>query len=377
MKKGIAILSGALMVGMLSVLPAAAAEAVYTDVPADSWYAEAVSYASENGIFAGVGDNRFDPDGIMTRGMFVTALGRMADVSVNDYPESGFSDVAYGAYYAPYVAWAAENHIVNGIGNGTFAPDTVIDREQMCTIFVRYLQEYLDYDTSAYEGAAADFADADEISSWAAESVGIAQAMGLVEGMESDGVMRFAPKDSVNRAAGVTIFVRLDRMLSGEVPDSPGEIPDEPENPAEPGGTEDPGDNNGGGTGGGGTSEDPSYSDEEIAEEAEVAGYLSNMCENYMRFSTEAGRTDAIVQETLNLLISCMNDALSYREAGGFISSDYVRSTYADEIAKVKELYSSMTDSQVSQMENVVILLEARENIYIVLDYFGVAVVDL
>ena len=75
MKKRIALLAGILTVGMLSVLPASAAETSYTDVPADSWYGEAVNYAVENGLFTGTSDTTFDPNGTMTRGMFVTALG--------------------------------------------------------------------------------------------------------------------------------------------------------------------------------------------------------------------------------------------------------------------------------------------------------------
>ncbi len=386
------ILASVLMAGMLSVLPASAAETSYTDVPADSWYAEAVNYAVENGLFTGTSNTTFDPDGTMTRGMFVTALGRMAGISAETPADSGFSDVTSGAYYAPYVAWAAENNIVNGMGNGTFEPDTVLDREQMCTIFVRYLQEYLNYDTSAYEGSATTFADADQISSWAAESVSIAQAMGLVQGIESDGVIYFSPKESVTRAAGVTIFVRVDQTIDG------GTTPENPEEPDTPDLEEPDGDNtdNPGTTtpgGGGGTpttpsdpdtpddgtgdEEQPSYTEEEIAEEAQVAGYLENMCENYITYNAEAKRTDPIVQESLELLMNCLNDALDDRENGTFLSSEYVRTAYADQIAEFKELYGSMTDRQVSQLENVVILLETRGNIYWVLDYFGVSTVNL
>lgn len=394
MKKAMPILASVLMAGMLSVLPASAAETSYTDVPADSWYAEAVNYAVENGLFTGTSDSTFDPNGTMTRGMFVTALGRMAGISAETPADSGFSDVASGAYYAPYVAWAAENNIVNGMGNGTFEPDTVLDREQMCTIFVRYLQEYLNYDMSAYEGSATTFADADQISSWAAESVSIAQAMGLVQGIESDGVIYFSPKESVTRAAGVTIFVRVDQTIDGgTTPENP-EEPDTPD-PEEPdgGNTDNPGTTTPGGGGGGGTpttpsdpdtpddgtgdEEPPSYTEEEIAEEAQVAGYLENMCENYITYNAEAKRTDPIVQESLELLMNCLNDALNDRENGTFLSSEYVRMAYADQIAEFKELYGSMTYRQVSQLENVVILLETRGNIYWVLDYFGVSTVNL
>lgn len=383
MKKAMPILASVLMAGMLSVLPVSAAETSYTDVPADSWYAEAVNYATENGLFTGTSDSTFDPNGTMTRGMFVTALGRMAGIPAETPADSGFSDVASGAYYAPYVAWAAENNIVNGMGNGTFEPDTVLDREQMCTIFVRYLQEYLNYDTSAYEGTATTFADVDQISSWAAESVSIAQAMGLVQGIESDGVICFSPKESVTRAAGVTIFVRVDQTIdSGMTPENP-EEPDTPD-PEDPNGgnTDNPGTTTPDGSGGGGTTttpedpEQPSYSEEEIAEEAEIAGYISNMCSQYVYYDSTVRRADAIVQKSMDLLMSCMNEALDYRAKGGFISSEYVRNAYSEEISEFKNLYGGMTEDQINQMENIVILLETKGHIYMVLDYFGVSTVN-
>ena len=204
----------------------------------------------------------FDPNGTMTRGMFVTALGRMAGIPAETPADSGFSDVASGAYYAPYVAWAAENNIVNGMGNGTFEPDTVLDREQMCTIFVVICRSICITDTSAYEGTVTTFADADQISSWAAESVSIAQAMGLVQGIETDGVIYFSPKESVTRAAGVTIFVRVDQTIDGgTTPENP-EEPDTPD-PEDPdgGNTDNPGTTTPGGGGGGGTPTTPSDPD--------------------------------------------------------------------------------------------------------------------
>lgn len=392
MKKRIALLAGILTVGMLSVLPASAAETSYTDVPADSWYGEAVNYAVENGLFTGTSDTTFDPNGTMTRGMFVTALGRMAGIPAETPADSGFSDVASGAYYAPYVAWAAENNIVNGMGNGTFEPDTVLDREQMCTIFVRYLQKYLNYDTSAYEDTATTFADADQISSWAAESVSIAQAMGLVQGIESDGVIYFSPKESVTRAAGVTIFVRVDQTIDGgTTPENP-EEPDTPD-PEDPdgGNTDNPGTTTPGGGGGGGTPTTPSDPDtpddgtgdteppteEEIAEEAQVAGYLENMCRAYVRYQDTVENSAYVVRDSMELLMSCLNDALDDRENGTFLSSEYVRTTYADEIAEFKRLYTGMSESQITQLQNIVALLESSDHIYWVLDYFGVSTANL
>ena len=90
----------------------------FTDVEKNSWYAAAVQYVRVNGFFSGVSDTLFAPDGSMTRGMFVTVLGRMAGVDAAKYGgETEFSDVESTAWYAPYVKWAAQYGIANGMGN--------------------------------------------------------------------------------------------------------------------------------------------------------------------------------------------------------------------------------------------------------------------
>ena len=94
--------------------------------------------------------NRVSPDGTMTRGMFVTVLGRMAGIDVDEYiGETPFTDVSYSAYYAPYVTWAAKYGITGGTGDGTFSPNALINREQMATFVVRYFELFGDFDTEA------------------------------------------------------------------------------------------------------------------------------------------------------------------------------------------------------------------------------------
>ena len=81
----------------------------FQDVRQGSWYYDAVQYVRANGLFYGTSKTTFWPEGTMTRGMFVTVLGRMAGVNPEDYAgPSSFADVAETAYYAPYVAWAAK-----------------------------------------------------------------------------------------------------------------------------------------------------------------------------------------------------------------------------------------------------------------------------
>ena len=108
----------------------------FSDVSANAWYTSAVQYAVEHGLMAGVGNNRFGPEEPMTRAMLVTVLWRYAG-----RPEAGknpFTDVPAGQWYTEAVTWAAENGVVSGVGNGRFAPNGNITREQMASILFRY-----------------------------------------------------------------------------------------------------------------------------------------------------------------------------------------------------------------------------------------------
>lgn len=368
MKRGISVVLSALLLSTMSVVPSMAAEQVYTDVPADSWYYEAASYTAEKGLFSGTGNGQFSPDKTMTRGMFVTVLGRMDGGVENAAAAGGFTDVDADAYYAPYVSWASANGIVNGTGNGTFSPDSDISREQMCAIFVRYLRDYLKQDLSGYQASVDIFADADEISSWAVSEVALAQAMGLVQGSDSEDGMIFRPQASVTRAEAATITMRFDQTFSsGE-----GETEDPGEEPENPGDTDNPA-----GGGGGGTVPDddqPEYTEEEIAEEALVAGYIESMCSNYDRFpsSMQGPDVDPDVKECLGILIGSLKDVLQKRESGVFMSSDYVMKMYADEISEFKSIFNSLDDEQMAELRGKVLLLTNESEAYYVLDYFGI-----
>lgn len=94
----------------------------------------------------GTGDTAFSPHGTTTRGMIVTILHRLEDA-----PKAGgnsFSDVAANQYYTDAVAWAAENNIVTGYGNGKFGPGDTVTREQMAVILLNYAK-LKGYDVSA------------------------------------------------------------------------------------------------------------------------------------------------------------------------------------------------------------------------------------
>lgn len=110
----------------------------FTDVPADSYYAKAVAWAAENGITDGTGDGQFSPDATCTRAQSVTFLFRAIGKLVDSKAE--FNDVLTDSYYANAVAWAVENGVTNGIGNGLFGPDNSCTRAQIVTFLFRAYQ---------------------------------------------------------------------------------------------------------------------------------------------------------------------------------------------------------------------------------------------
>ena len=110
----------------------------FADVSMDAYYAKAVAWAVENGITTGTGDGKFSPDATCTRAQSVTFLFRAIGKLVDSKAE--FSDVLTDSYYANAVAWAVENGITNGIGDGLFGPDNSCTRAQIVTFLFRAYQ---------------------------------------------------------------------------------------------------------------------------------------------------------------------------------------------------------------------------------------------
>ncbi len=181
----------------------------FTDVDKDSWYNGAVQYVWERGFFSGTGDNTFDPNGTMTRSMFVTVLGRMAGVDTKAYSgQSAFQDVSMDKYYAPYVAWAAKHGITTGTDNGMFSPDALISRQQMAAFLVRYFDTFgVKYNTNANITAVP--ADLDIVADWARDPVCKLWETGLLNG---DGV-NFNPNGNATRAQAATLCMRADEAV--------------------------------------------------------------------------------------------------------------------------------------------------------------------
>lgn len=159
----------------------------FTDVPAGSWYEEAVNYVHEKGLMNGTSSNAFSPNANTTRGMIVTILARVEGVNTNGTP-----------WYAAGQKWAMDN----GISDGTNMPG-VITREQLATILYRNAKQK-GYDVSK-SAALTAFSDADKVSGYAAEAMQWAVAEGLLQG--SNG--RLNPQGSATRAQVATILMRF------------------------------------------------------------------------------------------------------------------------------------------------------------------------
>lgn len=176
----------------------------FADVPAGSWYYGAAAYAYNNGLFAGTTDTTFAPDMTMTRAMLVSVLWRLAGEPAPKGANT-FDDVPDGAWYTDAVTWAAENGVVAGIGNGRFDPSGAVTREQTAVILFNYAQSK-GYDVSARADLSA-FPDAGSVSGWAQEALAWANASGLISGAVRGTQTILDPQGSASRAQVAMILM--------------------------------------------------------------------------------------------------------------------------------------------------------------------------
>ena len=151
----------------------------FTDVSEKDWFYSDVMFVYENGLMLGTSKTLFSPHGTATRGMMATILWRMEGSPVPK-GKNGFTDVEAGKWYADAITWTAENGIFAGYGKDKFGPDDPITREQLAAIFYRYA-DYKGYDLTV-KGNLDKFKDADKITDYAKTAMGWAVGSGLVKG---------------------------------------------------------------------------------------------------------------------------------------------------------------------------------------------------
>ena len=167
----------------------------FADVPTDAYYYEAVKWAAKKGITGGIGNGLFGPNQPCTRAQIVTFLWRAAG-SPEPKTMSSFADVSMDAYYAKAVAWAVENGITTGTGDGKFSPDATCTRAQSVTFLFRAIGKLVD--------SKAEFSDV-LADSYYANAVAWAVENGVTNGI-GDGL--FGPDNSCTRAQIVTFLFR-------------------------------------------------------------------------------------------------------------------------------------------------------------------------
>ena len=180
----------------------------FTDI-ASHWAKEDIDFVVSRGLFGGTSDTTFSPDNTMTREMFVTVLGRLANVNVESYNESSFADVKSHAYYMGYIEWASKNNIVKGIGNGNFAPDQSITREQMAVIIMNYAKTMDLKLTQVHEENTFD--DSAKISDYAKDAVKQMQMAGILSGKNGN---LFDPQGTATRAEVSAMLHRFVELFS-------------------------------------------------------------------------------------------------------------------------------------------------------------------
>ncbi len=174
----------------------------FRDVAPADWFAESVAHVTSRELFQGTGGDNFSPEVPMTRGMLVTVLFRYAGT-----PEGGeveFPDVEDNAYYTDAVRWAAQEKVITGTGDGLFAPDQVLSREQLAVMLYRYIGS-----PSTGEAGFENFSDGDMVSVWARDALAWAVETGILRGKDGG---RLAPQDQASRAEVSAMLHRFTRV---------------------------------------------------------------------------------------------------------------------------------------------------------------------
>ena len=176
----------------------------FTDVPESRWSYPYIQQLYDAGVVSGTSATTFEPTANVTRAQFVTMLAGLQGTDVSAYTSDKFSDVPAGAWYAPYVNWAAENGVVHGVSDTAFAPDAEISRQDMAAMLYRYAGQFgIQLGTG---NPAITFTDEADIADYALPAVEALQRAGVISGMP-DG--SFRPRDTATREQACVMLCLL------------------------------------------------------------------------------------------------------------------------------------------------------------------------
>lgn len=191
--------------------------AQFDDIAGDEWYAHAVGFVSDRNYFNGVSDYEFAPNESMTRGMFVTVLGRFANVDRSEYTRDSFRDVEFDDWYYTYVTWASENGITDGYPDGYFYPDEPVNREQIAVMINRFLSSQ-HIQLTDNPNAMPSYTDESLVSDWARDGIALMRRSAIFTG---DQYGNFQPEKYGTRAEIANVIMRLWTVMNGGTLDVP------------------------------------------------------------------------------------------------------------------------------------------------------------
>ena len=187
----------------------------FTDISEKDWFYGDVMFVYENGLMLGTSKTLFSPHGTATRGMMATILWRM-EGSPAPKGKNSFTDVEAGKWYADAITWTAENGIFAGYGKDKFGPDDPITREQLAAIFYRYA-DYKGYDLTV-KGNLDKFKDADKITDYAKTAMQWAVGSGLVKGKSGNLLDPQGTATRAEIAAMLHRFIEKYELVQGKAP---------------------------------------------------------------------------------------------------------------------------------------------------------------
>ena len=191
-------------------LDLAVKEELYDDVSADDWFFENVCEATELGLMSGIGNGEFDPDGTSSRAMAAMVLWNL-DGNTESTTATSFPDVNETDWYLSAALWAGESKVINGYGDGTFAGNENVTREQMAVMIYNYAK-YCGLDTSV-TSTALDFHDASEVHSWALDGMAWCVEHDIFQGTDT-GLLQ--PRQDITRAQLAKVIVTAAHVIYGE-----------------------------------------------------------------------------------------------------------------------------------------------------------------
>ncbi|MBR5633149.1 MAG: S-layer homology domain-containing protein, partial [Clostridia bacterium] len=181
----------------------------FYDIREDHWAREYIDTCFEAGIMNGTGGGKFSPSGAVSRAQVVTTLWRLAgEPEANGASGMTFTDVADGQWYTEAVAWAAENGITAGVGGSSFAPDRTVTRGEVAAILYRYAS-YAGEDVSG-RADLNTFADTGALSDWNRDAFAWCVDGGIIGGKTTGELqpVYLAPSDTLTRAELAAVLYR-------------------------------------------------------------------------------------------------------------------------------------------------------------------------